>query len=67
LKKRVDAVETPEQDLVDLALNVLTYDEVCLLEEAKTLDDAGFPKRQMPTMMAEKWEPYKEAVQKLNQ
>ena len=67
LKKRVDKLETPEQDLVDLALNALTYDEVCLLEEAKTLGDAGFPESNMAAMMTERWDPYEEAMQKLNE
>jgi hypothetical protein len=49
LQKRIAAMEQPDNndDLIGRALDALTYEEVCLLEEAKHLNDAGFDESQV--------------------
>ncbi len=67
LEKRIRNLESiPEPELVDRALDCLSYEQVLLVEEAKGLSDAGFSEGQMADMMGERWQELETAMLKLN-
>lgn len=67
ISKRLAELERPESDLIDRALNALSYEQVLLLEEAKRLDDAGFDEEHIQEMMGDRYQAYKNAMQLLNE
>ena len=56
-----------EPDIVEKVLETLPDDDLDLLHEYASLREAGFDEEQISCMMAERWPPFQQAVERFKQ